>query len=145
MHQTNIPHCTILSQKNAHICTFLLQNDVIGLKYFRRYWPFVWGSIGHRVIHWSMSASRRIGLGWMQQNTYGDTSTLVQVMVWCRRLKSHFLRQWGPIPVPPYGVIRPQSLKHQHFSQACVCYNDQMSAKASQINGQLSVSKACPG
>ena len=29
MHKSHVPQCTILWQKCAHVCTFLLQNDAL--------------------------------------------------------------------------------------------------------------------
>ena len=35
-----------------------------------------------------------------------DKSTLVQVMAWCRQATSHYLSQWWPKSLSPYGVTR---------------------------------------
>ena len=40
-----------------------------------------------------------------------DKSTLVQVMAWCPQATSHYLSQWWPRYVSPYGVSRPQWVK----------------------------------
>ena len=40
-----------------------------------------------------------------------DKSTLVQVMAWCRQATSHYLSQWWPSSMSPYGVTRPQWVK----------------------------------
>ena len=40
-----------------------------------------------------------------------DKSTLVQVMAWCRQATSHYLNQYWPRSLPPYGVTRPQWVK----------------------------------
>ena len=37
-----------------------------------------------------------------------DKSTLVQVMAWCRQATSHYLSQWWPRSLSPYGIVRPQ-------------------------------------
>ena len=37
-----------------------------------------------------------------------DQSTLVQVMAWCRQATSHYLSQWWPRSLTPYGFTRPQ-------------------------------------
>ena len=37
-----------------------------------------------------------------------DNSTLVQVMAWCCQATSHYLSQWWPRSLSPYGVTRPQ-------------------------------------
>ena len=44
----------------------------------------------------------------MPQNLSDDKSTLVQVMAWCRQAPSHYLSQWCPKSLSPYGVTRPQ-------------------------------------
>ena len=40
-------------------------------------------------------------------------STLVQVMAWCRQATSHYLSQFWPRSLSPYGIIRPQWVKCQ--------------------------------
>ena len=40
-----------------------------------------------------------------------DNSILVQVMVWCRQATSHYLSQYWPSSMSPYGVIMPQWVK----------------------------------
>ena len=37
-----------------------------------------------------------------------DQSTLVQVMAWCRQATSHYLSQFWPTSLLPYGLTRPQ-------------------------------------
>ena len=44
-----------------------------------------------------------------------DKSTLVQVMAWCRQAPSHYLSQCWPRSASPYGVTRPQWVKHAHM------------------------------
>ena len=41
-----------------------------------------------------------------------DKSTLVQVMAWCRQATSHYMSQCWPRSLSPYGVTRPQWVKH---------------------------------
>ena len=41
-----------------------------------------------------------------------DKSTLVQVMAWCRQATSNYLSQCWHRSVSPYGVTRPQWVKH---------------------------------
>ena len=48
-------------------------------------------------------------------NPIDDKSTLVRVMAWCRQATSHYLSQWWPRSLPPYGVTRPQWVKGQFF------------------------------
>ena len=40
-----------------------------------------------------------------------DTSTLVQVMAWCRQATRHYMSQCWPRFMSPYGVTRPQWVK----------------------------------
>ena len=54
------------------------------------------------VISWELA------LRWMSLDLTDDKSTLVQVMAWCRQATSHYLRQWWPRSLSPYGVARPQ-------------------------------------
>ena len=55
------------------------------------------------LIHWT-SGPRCI-------NPTDDKSTLVQVMAWCRQATSHYLCQWWPRSVSPYGFRRLQWVK----------------------------------
>ena len=47
----------------------------------------------------------------MPQDLTDDTSTLVQVMAWCRQTSSQYLNQCWPRFPTQYGVIRPQLVK----------------------------------
>ena len=47
-------------------------------------------------------------LRWMPQDLTGDTSTLVQVMAWCRQATSHYLNQCWPRSPTPHDVTGPQ-------------------------------------
>ena len=50
-----------------------------------------------------------IALRWQLLNLTGDTSSLVQVMVWCRQATSHYLSQcWPSSSMSPYDVTKPQ-------------------------------------
>ena len=49
---------------------------------------------------------------WMSPDFTDDQSTLVQVMDWCRQATSHYLSQYLPRSVSPYGITRPQWVKH---------------------------------
>ena len=49
-----------------------------------------------------------IALIWMSLDFADDQSTLVQVMAWCRQATSHYLSQWWPRSLSPYGVNRPE-------------------------------------
>ena len=76
--------------------------------------PWTCGSISRRVISKDMLGNNFMGtscetaLRWMPWNTFGDKSTLVQVMAWCRQATSHYLNQCWPRSMSSYGVTRPQ-------------------------------------
>ena len=59
--------------------------------------------------------SCKIALRWMPLDLTGETSTLVQVMAWCRQAASHYLSHCWPRSMSPYGVTRPQWVKHGQF------------------------------
>ena len=52
-----------------------------------------------------------IAVRWMLLDLNDDKSTLVQVMAWCHQATSHYLSQWWPRSMSPYGVTRPQWVK----------------------------------
>ena len=52
--------------------------------------------------------SCEIALKWMPQNTCDDNSTLVQAMAWCNQAPSHYLNQYRPSSLTPYGVTGSQ-------------------------------------
>ena len=56
----------------------------------------------------SLSTCYEITLKWMSQHLLDNKSTLVQVMAWCRQATSHYLNQFWPRCMSPYGVTRPQ-------------------------------------
>ena len=58
------------------------------------------------IEEWTISG--QIALNWMSLDFTEDKSTLVQVMAWCRQATSHYLSQYWPKSVSPYGVIWPQ-------------------------------------
>ena len=45
---------------------------------------------------------------WMPWDLTHNKSTLVQVMAWCRQATSHYLSQYWPSSMSPYGVTRPK-------------------------------------
>ena len=55
---------------------------------------------------WGISCE--LSLRWISLDLTDDKSTLVQVMAWCRQATSHYLNQWWPRSLSPYGVTRPQ-------------------------------------
>ena len=50
---------------------------------------------------------------WIPQELTDNKSTLVQVMAWCHQATSHYLSQRWPRSMSPYGVTRPQWVKHE--------------------------------
>ena len=56
-----------------------------------------------------------IALIWMSLDFTDDQSTLVQVMAWCHQATSHYLNQCWPRYMSPYGVTRPQWVKHRIY------------------------------
>ena len=62
------------------------------------------------------TSSNDNALRWMPWDLAGDTSTLVQVMAWCRQATSHYPSQCWPSSMSPYGVTRPQRVKPFIFS-----------------------------
>ena len=46
----------------------------------------------------------------LQLGLNDDTSTLAQVMAWCRQATSHYLSQYWPTSMSPYGVTSPRNL-----------------------------------
>ena len=53
---------------------------------------------------------------WMPLNTFDDKTTLVQLMVWCNQVPSHYLNQCWPRSMLPYSITRPQLIKNNTFS-----------------------------
>ena len=49
-----------------------------------------------------------LALWWMSLGVTDDKSTLVQVRAWCRQATSHYLSQYWPRSLSPYGVTRTQ-------------------------------------
>ena len=61
----------------------------------------------------SLGPHCEIVLRWKPQNASDDTSTLVQVMAWCRQATSHYLIQYWPRSMSPYAVISSWCIKHR--------------------------------
>ena len=56
---------------------------------------------------WGISCE--LALRWMSLDLI-DKSTLVQVMAWCRQATSHYLSQWWPSSLLPYGITRSRDI-----------------------------------
>ena len=54
------------------------------------------------------NTSHEIDLRWVPQNSTDDKSALVEVMAWWHQATSHYLSQYCPRSMMPYGVTRPQ-------------------------------------
>ena len=63
---------------------------------------------------WGISGE--IALIWMSLDFTDDQSRLVQVMAWCHQATSHYLSQYWPKSLLPYGVTRPQWVNLVHLS-----------------------------
>ena len=63
------------------------------------------------LVNGGWGISYVIAFRWMPLDLADDKSTLIQVMAWCRQATSHYLSQWWPRSLSPYGVIRPQWVK----------------------------------
>ena len=80
----------------------------------------IFQNVFFKLISWidTLSNSCETALRSMPQNPSDDKSTLVQVMAWCRQAASHYLSQCCPRSLSPYGVTRPQWVKHvEQFQQ----------------------------
>ena len=64
-----------------------------------------------------MSQSCVIAFIWMSLDLTDDESTLVQVMAWYHQATRHYLRQYWPRSMSPFGVTRPQWVNSQKFSK----------------------------
>ena len=66
-----------------------------------------------QLVSWpdTFSATSKIIVRWMPQNSTDEKSTLLQVMAWCRQATSHCLSQCWPRSLSPYGVTRPRWVK----------------------------------
>ena len=59
--------------------------------------------------------SERLQVGLLSCNTHSaavcaTTNHSSQEMAWCRQATSHYLSQWWPSSMSPYGITRPQRL-----------------------------------
>ena len=51
-----------------------------------------------------MSTFCETAIRWMPQNTFGDKSTLTQVIAWCHQTSSHYQSQCWPRSMSPHGI-----------------------------------------
>ena len=62
---------------------------------------------------WGISCE--IVLIWKSMDFTDDQSTLIQVMAWCHQATSHYLSQYWPGSLSPYGFTRPQWVSISQF------------------------------
>ena len=107
----SITNCTV----NILGCFILIQS-INSLAPGRFEWNF-WHVIFKQILvidGWGISCE--IALIWMSLDFPDDQSTLVQLMAWCHQATSHYLSQCWPRSLSPYGVTRPQWVKHRDCS-----------------------------
>ena len=73
---------------------------------FEWYFRYLIFQIISVIDGWVISCE--FALRWMSLDLTDDKSPLVQVMAWCRQATSHYLSQWWPRYLLPYGITRPQ-------------------------------------
>ena len=71
-------------------------------------WNFIYVIFKRNLVIYGWGICCEIALIWMSLDLTDDQSTLVQVMAWCRYATSHYLSQFWPRSLSPYGVTRPQ-------------------------------------
>ena len=78
-----------------------------------------------RHFLWNCPDMNVTGLNWW-------SSTLAQVMAWCRQATSHYLSQCWPRSLSPYGIIRPQWVKLASSGQFSTIAVDELAAPGHQ-------------
>ena len=71
-------------------------------------WNFWYVIFNQILVIYGWGISCEIALIWMSLDFTDDQSTLVQVMAWCHQATSHYMSQYWPRSLLPYGVIKPQ-------------------------------------
>ena len=64
-----------------------------------------------RQILWNIIFHWEIAFRWLPQNLTNESSTLAQVIAWCRQATSHYMSQSWPICKLLYDVSRPHWVK----------------------------------
>ena len=86
-------------------------------QFFLTNWPLEHMKSNFKVLRIDiLSISYEIALRRMPQNPFGDKSTLVQVMAWCRQATSHYLCQCWSRSMLPYEITSPQWVKWATWS-----------------------------
>ena len=99
-----------LSTKQHYLIRFWKLHFSNSLSLIARFMGPTWGpcgadrtQVGPMFTPWTLlsglwidtfSTANEISLRWVPQKPFGDISTLVQVMAWCRQAASHYLSQW---------------------------------------------------
>ena len=78
---------------------------------------------------WGISSEN--ALIWMSLDSADDQSTLVQVMAWCSQATSHYLSQYWPRSLSPYGVTRPQWINEPLHNMIIYIQNNHQSFHSS--------------
>ena len=95
-------------------CHIVSSHDINSLApgRFERNFRYLIFQIISVIDGWGISC--KIALRWMPLDLTDDKSTLVQVMDWCRQAINHYMSQWWPRFMSPYGVTRPQWVQKQY-------------------------------
>ena len=96
------PWCS--SDVIAHATSLYVINSLTPGKFVWYFWYLIFQTIS--VID-GLGISCELALIWMPLDLTDEKSPLVQVMAWCRQAKSHYLNQWWPRSLSPYGVTKP--------------------------------------
>ena len=121
-----IPHCKKLELKFSNWklsiamngCTTLINSLAPGK--FEWHFRYIIFQIISVIDGWGISWE--LALRWMSLHLT-DKPTLVQVMAWCCQATSHYLSQWWPRYLSPYGVTRPQWV-HSWWNEMIYYGND---------------------
>ena len=99
-------------QCDSHILWDLLRKiyTINSLTPGRYEWDFSKAIFNLNLVIDGSCISSEIALRWLSLNLTDGKSISVQVMAWCRQATSHYLSQYWPRPMSPYGITRPQWL-----------------------------------
>ena len=90
------------------ICQAISYCNVNSLAPGKFQWNFRYVIFKQIIVIDGLGISCEIALIWLSLDLTDDQSTLVQVMAWCRQATSHYLSQYWPRFLSPYGFTRPQ-------------------------------------
>ena len=104
--------CYISLSLKIHCCHWQLSlTDINSLAPGRFQFNFRQVIFKPTLVNGGWEFSYEIALRWMPLDLTDDTSTLVQVMAWCRQATSHYLSQCWPRSMSAIGITRPQWVK----------------------------------